>query len=145
MRLKGLEGVIGTSIVHPTWQKTDPETDDHSGWAFTDPDDPPVTNQKGRRPNTLQDARGFLKRGDSTRCKDPAHILPCGAPEMIQLLHGCVLSSACSKIAGHGSFGHEGVVPDTVNNAKFVRDLYSKPLTFERVFCQPQVEVDCAE
>mmetsp|Transcript_20511 Transcript_20511/g.48756 ORF Transcript_20511/g.48756 Transcript_20511/m.48756 type:complete len:358 (+) Transcript_20511:61-1134(+) len=71
MRLKGLEGVIGTSIVHPTWQKTDPETDDHSGWAFTDPDDPPVTNQKG-----------------------------------------------------HGSFGHEGVVPDTVNNAKFVRDLY---------------------
>lgn len=108
MRLKGLEGVIGTSIVHPTWQKTDPETDDHSGWAFTDPDDPPVTNQKGRRPNTLQDARGFLKRGDSTRCKDPAHILPCGAPEMIQLLHGCVLSSACSKIAGHGSFGHEG-------------------------------------
>lgn len=36
--LKGLENVIGVTVVHPTWQKTKPgvEEDKHCGWAFFD-------------------------------------------------------------------------------------------------------------
>jgi putative glutathione S-transferase len=36
--LKGLEKCIGTSVVHPTWQKTKPESidDTHFGWAFAE-------------------------------------------------------------------------------------------------------------
>jgi putative glutathione S-transferase len=43
MYLKGLDQIIGLSIVHPVFQKTrpnDPE-DTHVGWAFTDPNDTP--------------------------------------------------------------------------------------------------------
>ena len=36
-KIKGLEDVIGLSIVHPTWGKTKPDdaTDPHYGWVFT--------------------------------------------------------------------------------------------------------------
>lgn len=34
--MKGLEDVIGLSVVHPTWQPTKPEVDSHSGWTFGD-------------------------------------------------------------------------------------------------------------
>jgi len=37
--LKGLEKVIGMSVVHPTWQKTKPELDSHAGWAFATEED----------------------------------------------------------------------------------------------------------
>ena len=70
LRLKGLEDTIGVSVVHPTWQRTNP-LDDHTGWAFKDPKDAPIPNQKG-----------------------------------------------------FGSFSCEGCIPDTVNGAKFIRDLY---------------------
>jgi putative glutathione S-transferase len=40
--LKGLENHIGLSIVHPTLQLTKPEEDQHSGWVFRNPTDPPV-------------------------------------------------------------------------------------------------------
>lgn len=71
--LKGLQGAIGLSIVHPTWQRTRPEDpeDRHEGWAFRSPGDPPVSNPDG-----------------------------------------------------YGSFTCERCVPDDVNQAKFVRDLY---------------------
>lgn len=71
LKLKGLEHVIGVSIVHPTWQATRPGQDKHCGWAFADPSDPPL-----------------------------------------------------SSSAGYGSFPPSGCVPDTVNGARFVRDLY---------------------
>eukprot|EP01025_Chloroclados_australasicus_P017561 TRINITY_DN1895_c1_g1_i1.p1 TRINITY_DN1895_c1_g1~~TRINITY_DN1895_c1_g1_i1.p1 ORF type:complete len:373 (-),score=30.90 TRINITY_DN1895_c1_g1_i1:239-1357(-) len=71
--LKGLEDAIGLSIVHPTWQRTRPDKDEHTGWAFKDPSDPPI-----------------------------------------------------SSSTGFGSFGCEGCVPDTINGASFVRDLYEK-------------------
>lgn len=32
--LKGLEDVIGLSVVHPTWGFTKPEVDNHAGWVF---------------------------------------------------------------------------------------------------------------
>lgn len=71
MYLKGLEDVIGLSVVHPTWQRTRPDQDAHTGWAFRAPTDPPVSGP-----------------------------------------------------TGFGSFDCEGCIPDTVNDAKFVRDLY---------------------
>mmetsp|Transcript_43048 Transcript_43048/g.93737 ORF Transcript_43048/g.93737 Transcript_43048/m.93737 type:complete len:350 (+) Transcript_43048:51-1100(+) len=71
--MKGLQDTIGLSVVHPTWQRTRPEdeSDQHCGWVFRSPDDPPV-----------------------------------------------------SSAAGHGSFSCAGCIPDTVNGAKCVRDLY---------------------
>eukprot|EP00746_Dinoflagellata_sp_MGD_P005580 gnl/MRDRNA2_/MRDRNA2_110819_c0_seq1.p1 gnl/MRDRNA2_/MRDRNA2_110819_c0~~gnl/MRDRNA2_/MRDRNA2_110819_c0_seq1.p1 ORF type:complete len:347 (+),score=60.06 gnl/MRDRNA2_/MRDRNA2_110819_c0_seq1:89-1129(+) len=46
--LKGLENVIGVSIVHPTWQKTkNDESDKHYGWVFRNPGEPPLSNSNG--------------------------------------------------------------------------------------------------
>eukprot|EP01126_Amoeba_proteus_P027318 TRINITY_DN2710_c0_g2_i3.p1 TRINITY_DN2710_c0_g2~~TRINITY_DN2710_c0_g2_i3.p1 ORF type:complete len:271 (-),score=40.25 TRINITY_DN2710_c0_g2_i3:493-1230(-) len=45
--MKGLEDIIGLSIVHPTWGRTKPEKDEHCGWLFKDPNDPPVSNPLG--------------------------------------------------------------------------------------------------
>ncbi|CAM9382986.1 unnamed protein product [Pylaiella littoralis] len=46
---KGLQGVIGMSATHPTWQKTRPddESDSHYGWAFAGADDPPLVPPGG--------------------------------------------------------------------------------------------------
>eukprot|EP00534_Pseudo-nitzschia_fraudulenta_P005008 CAMPEP_0201125510 /NCGR_PEP_ID=MMETSP0850-20130426/21699_1 /ASSEMBLY_ACC=CAM_ASM_000622 /TAXON_ID=183588 /ORGANISM="Pseudo-nitzschia fraudulenta, Strain WWA7" /LENGTH=341 /DNA_ID=CAMNT_0047393559 /DNA_START=386 /DNA_END=1411 /DNA_ORIENTATION=- len=40
IQLKGLEDVIGTSTVHPVWQLTKPDTDEHAGWTFVGPKHP---------------------------------------------------------------------------------------------------------
>eukprot|EP01125_Pyxidicula_operculata_P018493 TRINITY_DN6565_c0_g1_i1.p1 TRINITY_DN6565_c0_g1~~TRINITY_DN6565_c0_g1_i1.p1 ORF type:complete len:341 (+),score=64.90 TRINITY_DN6565_c0_g1_i1:37-1059(+) len=71
--LKGLDHIIGFSVVHPTWARTKPDdpNDAHCGWAFRAPTDPPV-------PNTL----------------------------------------------GHGSFDCTDCIPDNINGAKNVRELY---------------------
>lgn len=69
--VKGLEDHIGLSVTHPVWQKSRPEKDEHAGWMFRDPSDPPSPNQKG-----------------------------------------------------FGSFDNEGCIPDMINGAQFVRDLY---------------------
>ncbi|KIY92404.1 putative glutathione S-transferase [Monoraphidium neglectum] len=47
--LKGLEDVIGLSVVHPTWQRTRPDKPDdaHCGWTFRDPSDPPLSSPTG--------------------------------------------------------------------------------------------------
>jgi len=45
--LKGLEDVIGVSIVHPTWNQTQPKVDEHCGWIFRKSNDPPVTSSQG--------------------------------------------------------------------------------------------------
>lgn len=73
LHMKGLEDKIGVSVTHPTWQRTRPDNkeDEHCGWAFKAPGDPPV-----------------------------------------------------SSSTGFGSFGCEDCIPDTINGAKFVRDLY---------------------
>eukprot|EP00467_Chlorarachnion_reptans_P015497 CAMPEP_0114504250 /NCGR_PEP_ID=MMETSP0109-20121206/10105_1 /TAXON_ID=29199 /ORGANISM="Chlorarachnion reptans, Strain CCCM449" /LENGTH=395 /DNA_ID=CAMNT_0001682381 /DNA_START=56 /DNA_END=1243 /DNA_ORIENTATION=+ len=71
MRLKKLQDVIGLSVVHPTWQKTCPGQDDHAGWIFKDPSDPPLT-----------------------------------------------------PLAGVGSIPCDGCIPDSVNGAKTIRELY---------------------
>ena len=47
--LKGLEGVVSHSIVHPTWGKTKPDddTDEHHGWVYRKPGDAPMTSPTG--------------------------------------------------------------------------------------------------
>jgi glutathionyl-hydroquinone reductase len=45
--LKGLEDTISITVVHPTWQKTRPGTDDHAGWVFGDPSGKQITNSAG--------------------------------------------------------------------------------------------------
>lgn len=45
--LKGLEDAISVTVVHPTWQKTRPEEDEHSGWIFGDPDGDYLRNKDG--------------------------------------------------------------------------------------------------
>jgi len=86
LNLKGLQEAIGLSVVHPTWQRTRPDKDEHCGWTFRDPADPPL-----------------------------------------------------SSSTGHGSFDCSGCIPDTVNGAKFVRDLYEKAAGegYEGVFSVP--------
>jgi hypothetical protein len=69
--VQGLEDAIGLSVVHPTWQKTRPDKDEHAGWTFASQEDPPFTN-----------------------------------------------------LNGFGSFPPTDCIPDTVNHAKFIRDLY---------------------
>uniref|UniRef100_K3W9C4 GST C-terminal domain-containing protein n=1 Tax=Globisporangium ultimum (strain ATCC 200006 / CBS 805.95 / DAOM BR144) TaxID=431595 RepID=K3W9C4_GLOUD len=74
MYMKGLDNIIGLSVVHPVFQRTrpsDPE-DLHAGWAFVDP---------------------------ST-------------------------TSSMAGPTGLGAYSSNGSIPDTVNNVKFVRDLY---------------------
>lgn len=66
------------SIVHPTWQKTRPKDDDHSGWVFA-------------------------KDGEEKQ-----------------------------SVLGYGSFKGDGLIPDTVNGASTVRELYEM-VTDERV------------
>ena len=71
--MQGLQGAIGLSVVHPTWQRTRPDDpeDPHCGWAFASEDDPPLPSP-----------------------------------------------------AGQGSFSCAGCIPDTINGARNVRDLY---------------------
>jgi len=49
LRMKGLEDAIGLSIVHPTWQRSRPDTPDdhHHGWIFKAPDDAPLSQSEG--------------------------------------------------------------------------------------------------
>ena len=49
--MQGLEEAIGVSVVHPTWQKTKPAdpSDEHCGWTFAAPDDPPFQSPSGER------------------------------------------------------------------------------------------------
>jgi len=74
LHMKGLQDIIGISVVHPTWAPTRPyvEGDVHRGWQFVDP----------AKVSTVTTAQ---------QC---------------------------------GSFSTEDCVPDTVENCKFVRDLY---------------------
>ena len=34
-QIKGLQKVIGLTVVHPTWKKSRPGQDEHAGWCFT--------------------------------------------------------------------------------------------------------------
>lgn len=51
LKMKGLEDIIGVSIVHYSWQRTRPddENDLHTGWVFNDPNDLPVTAMSGSK------------------------------------------------------------------------------------------------
>jgi len=45
--LKGLQDSISVTVVHPTWQKTRPGKDEHTGWVFGDPNGEPLKNSEG--------------------------------------------------------------------------------------------------
>jgi len=45
--LKGLQDHIGLSIVHPVFQKTKPEVDNHAGWVFRKEGDKPLSSHTG--------------------------------------------------------------------------------------------------
>lgn len=49
MKMKGLDDSIGLSVVHPTWQRTKPDDaeDEHCGWTFATPGDPPFKSSTG--------------------------------------------------------------------------------------------------
>lgn len=65
--MKGLEGSISHSVVHPTWQKTreDPE-DPHCGWVFRQEGDEPLANPLGHGSFACDDA---LIPDSATNCK----------------------------------------------------------------------------
>jgi putative glutathione S-transferase len=56
--LKGLEHVISHSVVHPTWGKTKPDQpeDEHYGWVYRKPGDPPMANVLGHGSVPCDDA-----------------------------------------------------------------------------------------
>lgn len=45
--MQGLQDVIGLSVTHPTWRPTRPGQDEHCGWAFAAPEDPPLASSTG--------------------------------------------------------------------------------------------------
>jgi len=49
LKYKGLDKVVGVSVVHPTWRRTRPDDadDQHCGWHFRAPGDAPVSNALG--------------------------------------------------------------------------------------------------
>ena len=52
--MQGLEDAISVTVTHPTWQRTKPDTDDeHTGWAFAGPNDPPFTSSTGEQPTLV--------------------------------------------------------------------------------------------
>lgn len=56
--LKGLEDAVGFSVVHPTWQRTRPESeaDTHCGWVYRSPGQPPLANPLGHGSNECDGA-----------------------------------------------------------------------------------------
>lgn len=52
--MKGLTDVIGLSVVHPTWKKTRPGQDEHTGWAFADSKSSSVPNLNGFGENKIK-------------------------------------------------------------------------------------------
>lgn len=58
LKHKGLDTIVGHSIVHPTWAKTRPddESDAHCGWQFKNPGDSPVPNPLGHGSFECDDA-----------------------------------------------------------------------------------------
>mmetsp|Transcript_142895 Transcript_142895/g.249267 ORF Transcript_142895/g.249267 Transcript_142895/m.249267 type:complete len:348 (-) Transcript_142895:308-1351(-) len=56
--MKGLDHVISYSITHPTWARTRPDDpeDEHCGWQFRNPGDPPLPNTNGHGANQCDDA-----------------------------------------------------------------------------------------
>ncbi|KAG7378915.1 hypothetical protein PHYPSEUDO_009312 [Phytophthora pseudosyringae] len=85
--LKGLDGIIGLSVVHPLMQRTRPDDKDdtHIGWAFADPATTP----------------------------------------------------SLTGPTGHGTYSSQGCIPDTVNNAQFLRDLYEKCTSEKTAYSVP--------
>ncbi|RLN14837.1 hypothetical protein BBJ28_00025957 [Nothophytophthora sp. Chile5] len=87
--LKGLNNIIGLSVVHPVFQRTRPgdKEDTHAGWAFVDPAVTPTLS-------------------------GPTYL---------------------------GQYPSKGSVLDTVNNARFIRDLYELSSDEETRYSVPQI------
>uniref|UniRef100_A0A0G4FZX5 GST C-terminal domain-containing protein n=1 Tax=Chromera velia CCMP2878 TaxID=1169474 RepID=A0A0G4FZX5_9ALVE len=82
--LKGLEDVIGLSVVHPTMQETRPGKDEHRGWAFKNPGDAPVKSAWGMGefpcddsliPDTMRFIRDLYEKAGDTLGKYSVPVL----------------------------------------------------------------------
>ncbi len=79
----GLQHAIAVSVVHPTWQKTRPGTDDHAGWVFRSETDPPLKSVTGHGsfgsegcvPDVANGCQSVREVRSQTSMQDPAQYL----------------------------------------------------------------------
>ena len=105
-------------MTHPTWQRTRPDdpNDEHTGWTFASPDDPPFSSPTG------------WHLASSRTGADPAQVVAFGGRSCTALGQGMCQNVPESVwfLAGYGSFPPLRCIPDTVNGAKTIRELYDK-------------------
>lgn len=116
---QGLQDVIGLSVTHPTWQRTRPDDpdDEHTGWTFASPNDPPFSSPTG-----------WHHLASSRTGADTAQVVASKGSPCTALGQGISQKylKACGFVAGHGSFPPLQCIPDTVNGARTIRELYDK-------------------
>jgi len=85
--IKGLEDVISVTVVHPIWQKTKPDQDDHQGWIFGQKNGDVLTNADGKggpfppsfpnnEPNPFFDSHSIRDLYDKAGDKDGKYSVP---------------------------------------------------------------------
>lgn len=122
VHVQGLQDAIGVSVVHPTWQRTRPNIpeDEHCGWTFVSPEDAPFRSATGGQELVTSCVARYL-------VQQLGGNVVLGFYWCYSCMHdGALPKSLCSCMhaAGFGSFPPTACVPDTINGAKFVRDLY---------------------
>ena len=127
---KGLEDVIGLSATHPTWQRTRPNDpkDEHWGWTFASEEDAPFENANGQptiRPRCCSSApHVFFSGYKYTLC---FLRLPASCTNSRRQSRGGLSPQLSERDAGQGKLKPKtGLLPDTVNHVKNIRDLYDK-------------------
>jgi len=86
--LKGLEDTISVTVVHPIWQKTRPDEDEHAGWVFGNPNgDSSLVNAAGKggpfpaaysnnEPNPFFDAKSIREVYEAADDTDGKYTVP---------------------------------------------------------------------
>jgi len=104
MYMKGLEDVIGLSVVHPTWQKTR-EGQEHCGWVFANPTDPPLTSSTGHGsfdcagciPDTVNGSK-FVRDLYEKAMDDPDYTGVYSVPVLWDKKQGTIVNNESSEI-----------------------------------------------
>ena len=85
--LKGLEESVSVTVVHPIWQKTRPDEDEHAGWIFGDPKGDNLVNVAGKggpfpaafpnnEPNPLFDSKSIREVYEQAGDKEGKYTVP---------------------------------------------------------------------
>jgi putative glutathione S-transferase len=84
--LKGLQDVIPVTYVHPVWQRTKPDQDEHRGWIFGNPGGEPLKNTDGKgsfppaytnnEPNPLLETRSIRELYEKVEDTDGKYTVP---------------------------------------------------------------------